>query len=140
MIYWGEGSKRRNSAQLTNSDPDMLSCFVTFLQRCYAVPPEKFCLSVNCYVNNGLTLDEIESYWLDRLGLPPTCLRAATVNKPSGASQLKRNTLLYGTARVSVHSTFVVQSIYGAIQEYAGIDRPEWLDCAPLHLERRMAA
>ena len=29
---------------------------------------------------------------------------------------------------MTVHSTFVVQSIYGAIQEYAGIDRPEWLD------------
>ena len=27
-----------------------------------------------------------------------------------------------------VHSPFIVQSIYGAIQEYAGIDRPEWLD------------
>jgi hypothetical protein len=33
-----------------------------------------------------------------------------------------------GTARLAVHSTFIVQSIYGAIQEYAGIDRPEWLD------------
>jgi hypothetical protein len=31
------------------------------------------------------------------------------------------------TARVCLYSTFVVQSIYGAIQEYAGIDRPEWL-------------
>jgi hypothetical protein len=36
--------------------------------------------------------------------------------------------LPYGTARVSVCSVVVVQSIYGAIQEYAGIDRPEWLD------------
>ena len=37
--------------------------------------------------------------------------------------------LPYGTGRVLVvHSTFIVQSIYGAIQEYAGIDRPEWLD------------
>jgi hypothetical protein len=25
-------------------------------------------------------------------------------------------------------SFIAVQSIYGAIQEYAGIDRPEWLD------------
>jgi hypothetical protein len=30
----------------------------------------------------------------------------------------------------AVHSTFIVQSIYGAIQEYAGIDRTEWLDLA----------
>jgi hypothetical protein len=29
---------------------------------------------------------------------------------------------------VSVHSTAIVQSIYGAIQEYAGIERPEWVD------------
>jgi hypothetical protein len=39
-----------------------------------------------------------------------------------------RNVLVYGTARLCVHSTFLVQSIYGAIQEYAGFDRPEWLD------------
>jgi hypothetical protein len=30
--------------------------------------------------------------------------------------------------RLAVHSTFVVQSISGGIQEIAGIDRPEWLD------------
>ena len=51
------------------------------------------------------------------------------VNRPSSASRrLKGNILPYGTARVRVNSTFLVQSIYGAIQEYAGIDRPEWLD------------
>jgi hypothetical protein len=27
-----------------------------------------------------------------------------------------------------VHSTFLIQSIYGAIQEIGGFDRPEWLD------------
>ena len=37
------------------------------------------------------------------------------------------NKLPYGTCRLSVHSTAIVQHIYGAIQEYAGFDRPEWL-------------
>jgi hypothetical protein len=36
--------------------------------------------------------------------------------------------LPYGTCRLVVHDTALVQSIYGAIQEYAGFDRPEWLD------------
>jgi len=49
------------------------------------------------------------------------------VNRPSRASQGKRRTLPYGTARVVVHSTALVQSLYGAIQEYAGVERPEWL-------------
>ena len=62
------------------------------------------------------------------LGLPPTSIRAATVNRPSSASRWRRNVLTYGTATTCVYSTFIVQSIYGAIQEYAGFERPEWLD------------
>jgi hypothetical protein len=60
--------------------------------------------------------------------LPESCLRTAAVNRASSASQRKGRTLLYGTARLSMHSTAVAQSIYGAIQEYGGFDRPEWLD------------
>jgi hypothetical protein len=37
------------------------------------------------------------------------------------------NKLPYGTCRLAVHDTALVQSIYGAIQEHAGFERPEWL-------------
>ena len=50
------------------------------------------------------------------------------MNSYSRRSGQTRRTLPFGTARVVVHSTFVLQSIYGAIQEYAGIARPEWVD------------
>ena len=45
------------------------------------------------------------------------------------SSRWRRNVRVHGTAGVVVHSTATVQSIYGTIQEYAGIERPEWLDC-----------
>jgi transcriptional regulator with XRE-family HTH domain len=128
MLYWSEGSKDRNVVRLTNSDPDLLALFVRFLRECYAVPPERIALSVNCHLNNGLQLAEIEAWWLERLGLPVMSLRKAAVNTASRASRWRRNVLVYGTARVSVCSTAIVQSIYGAIQEYAGIERPEWVD------------
>ena len=128
MLYWAEGTKNKNRASLTNSDPAMLRVFVRFLQACYDVPLDRMQLRVNCFLGNGLGLDEIESWWLDKLGLPPSCLRAATVNNPSSASKRRRPPLIYGTACVSLGSTFVVQSIFGAIQEYTGEDRPEWLD------------
>jgi hypothetical protein len=32
-----------------------------------------------------------------------------------------------GSAALVVCDTSIVQSIYGAIQEYAGFERPEWL-------------
>jgi transposase-like protein len=128
MLYWAEGSKLRNVAALTNSDADLLAVFVAFLRACYGVPSDALALSVNCHINNGLSLEGIQRWWLARLDLPATALRGATVNRPSKASMRRRgNVLPYGTARVCVYSTFVVQSIYGAIQEYAGIERPEWI-------------
>ncbi len=126
MLFWAEGSKRRNSVIFTNSDDGMMRFFLRFLRECYDVPDEKVRLSVNCFLGNGKTLDEIESWWLERLDLPPSCLRRATVNRPSSASKAVRKPLVHGTARLAVGSTRVVQSIYGAIQEYAGIERPEW--------------
>jgi hypothetical protein len=129
MLYWAEGSKTRNAVQIVNADADLLVTFLHFLRVWYSVPDRAVTLSVNCFLGNGLSLDEIQRWWLARLDLPSSCIRRAVVNRPSSASKrLKGNVLPYGTARLCVHSTDVIQSIYGAIQEYAGIDRPEWLD------------
>ncbi len=128
MLHWAEGSNARNSVVFTNSDPEMLRAYLRFLRGPCQVEDDRISLSVNCHLNNGLSVDEIEAWWLAQLGLPASALRAATVNRPSSASRWGRNVLVYGTARLCVHSTFLVQSIYGAIQEYAGFDRPEWLD------------
>ena len=92
------------------------------------VTGEQVTLRVNCHLNNGLSLREIETWWLEALGLPAECRRTATVDHPSSASRWRRNVHVYGTASICVHSTFIAQSIYGAIQEYAGFERPEWLD------------
>ena len=128
MLHWAEGSKRRNTVLITNADADLLKTCVRMLQEFYGVADEQFFLSVNCFDDNGLTVEEIEDWWLERLGLPTVCLRAPTVNRASTATKRRRRVLPYGTACIGVNSTFIVQSIYGAIQEYAGIERPEWLD------------
>jgi transposase-like protein len=127
MLFWAEGSKQRNNAILTNADPDLLLVFRRFLRDCYAVEDERIAFSVNCFLGNGLALEQIEAHWLEVLELPRGSLRASTVNRPSSASRRRGRTLVHGTGRLAVASTAVVQSIYGAIQEYAGIDRPEWL-------------
>ena len=43
------------------------------------------------------------------------------------SKKARRNKLPYGTCRLRVFDTSIVQGIYGAIQEYAGFDREEWL-------------
>lgn len=128
MLYWAEGSKKRNNLTFTNSDAEMMRLFVRFLRECYDLGDHQMTLSVNCHLGNGLSVEEIEAWWLDRLELPATSLRAAAVNRVSSSSKGVRRPLVYGTARLVVYSTSVLQSIYGAIQEYAGMTRPEWAE------------
>jgi hypothetical protein len=129
MLYWAEGSRKRNSVLFTNSDPAMVAFFVEFLKRHYAVPTESFRLTCHLFADHLAQQTRIEQFWLETAALPRSCLQRSIVNVYSKHSKKKRqNRLPYGTVRIAVHSTAVVQSIYGAIQEYGGFDRPEWLD------------
>jgi len=128
MLHWAEGSKDRCRVIFCNSDVDMMRLFLRFLRESYGVADQRLTFTTNCFLGNGLSLAQIERFWLDALGLPDSCLRKSTVNRPSSASRRRGRVLLHGTARLTLHSTQVAQSIYGAIQEYAGFDRPEWLD------------
>lgn len=129
MLFWAEGSRGRNAVVFTNSDPQMVRFFVSFLRRCYDVRDHRIAVTCNLFADHEARQREIEQFWLDTLSLPRSSLRKSTVNIFSKHSKKRRtNKLPYGTCRVVVNDTALVQSIYGAIQEYAGFNRPEWLD------------
>jgi len=129
MLYWAEGDKgSRNAVRLSNSDPELIRLFVRFLRAYFDVTDEHMRVTCNLFADHMERKLEIERFWLDVIGLPQSCLCKSVVNVYSKYSQKKRrNKLPYGTVRVGVHSTRVVQSIYGSIQEYGGFERPEWL-------------
>ncbi|MGH2935638.1 MAG: hypothetical protein ACRDL2_14160 [Gaiellaceae bacterium] len=129
MLYWAEGAKRRNSLKITNADPEVLVFFARFLREHFAVPAAAMRVHCNLFADHIERQCEIEDYWLGRLGLDRSSLRKSMVNVYSKHSKQKRlNRLPYGTTALVVHSTRIVQTIYGSIQEYGGFDRPEWLD------------
>jgi transcriptional regulator with XRE-family HTH domain len=129
MLYWAEGSKERNSVKFVNADPEMVVSFADFLRRHFDVSSSELRVRCNLFAEGAEQQRAIEGYWLDKLGLPPPCLRRSSVNVHSKYSQKKRaNRLPYGTCELTVDSTRIVQTIYGSIQEYGGFDRPEWLD------------
>jgi hypothetical protein len=129
MLYWAEGSKARNTVQLTNSDPELLACFLRFLREHFKVEDSRVRLKCNLFADHLERQREIEDFWLARLELGRESLRTSTVNGYSKYSQKKRkNKLPYGTAALRVHSTRIVQTIYGSIQELGGFERADWLD------------
>jgi transposase-like protein len=128
MLYWAEGSKGRHAIDFTNSDPRMLVLFRRFLTDAMAIERDEILLTINVYTNNGLTIEDIERYWLELLVLPATSPRKHMTNHmPTSSSGRARNKLPYGVCTLRVHSTWMLQHIYGAIQEYAGFEEPAWL-------------
>jgi transposase-like protein len=129
MLYWAEGSKARGKVEFVNSDPAMLAYFLGFLRRYFDVANDKVTIYCNLFADHVERQSEIEGYWLAELKLDRSSLRKSHVNVYSKYSQKKRaGKLPYGTCTLRVHSTRIVQTIYGSIQEYGGFDRPAWLD------------
>jgi len=129
VLYWAEGARNRNTLRFTNSDPEMIRFFVGFVRTSFDLQAEVFRLTCNLFADHIERQREIEDFWLRRAELPRACLRKSTVNRYSKYSQKKRqNKLPYGTCRVSVSRTRVVQTIFGAIQEIGGFTREAWLE------------
>lgn len=123
MLQWAEGAKNRNTVQLVNSDPNMMTMFVRFLRESMNVKDEDISVFIHCH--NKDHVERIEQYWLELLELPKSALRTAQVIKGSDA---RHNRLHNGVCSIRVYNTELVQHIYGAIQEYSGFDEPAWLD------------
>ena len=129
MLYWAEGEKCRHSVAMSNSDPELLAYFAKFLREHFNVGDERFRVHCNLFADHVARQQEVEQFWLTTLDLPSTSLRKSVVNTYSKYSAKKRiNKLPYGTCKLVVNDTRIVQTIYGSIQEHAGFERPEWLD------------
>ena len=130
MLYWAEGTKNRNVASVTNSDVNLLRFFHRFLTECLGVTEESLVVHIHFYTGNGLTQRQIEKFWLDALELPRSCLRKPQINvRPVSSNGQRGSKLPYGVCTLRIlESTWLVQHIFGAIQEYAGFDEPRWLE------------
>lgn len=129
MLYWAEGSKKRNQLQFANSDPVMARFFVDFLKKYFNLRGDEIRITCHLYADHLEQQAAIEQHWLDELGLPRESLRKSVVNVYSKYSQRKRvGNLPYGTCRVVVSRTWVTQTIFGAIQEIGGFTRDCWLE------------
>jgi transposase-like protein len=129
MLYWAEGARSRNQIRFTNSDPEMVRFFVSFLKRYWNLKDTDVRITCNLFADHVERQREIERFWLGVAGVPESCLCKSTVNVYSKYSKKRRqNKLPYGTCRVTVSRTRIVQSIYGAIQEIGGFTREAWLE------------
>ncbi|MDQ1299463.1 MAG: hypothetical protein QG636_131 [Patescibacteria group bacterium] len=124
-LYWAEGYKRakfRNGKERTwhaisfvNSDPEMVTLFVSFLRKVMDIPAESIRLSMRLYPH--INEAEAQRYWLKSTGLLKENF-CKTTNLVSSASKGIRpyNRLPWGTLQVEVCNTPQFHRLMGWIE------------------------
>jgi hypothetical protein len=108
-LYWGEGSKNKNSFKLTNSDFSMLQV------ACRILKDYNKSLYIYYYKENNISANEIKKWWLSKLNNIDKIILYE--QKISRASQQKlKGKLPHGTACLLINSTELVQMVYGGIE------------------------
>lgn len=128
MLYWAEGNKARNMIAFSNSDVDMMRLFIRFLRESLSIANEDIRFRVNCYADTEVRQTQVIQYWCAALDLTHENARTHSFNARPTSSKQTSDKLKWGVCRVEVYSTRAIQHIYGAIQEYIGIDKENWLD------------
>src|SRR5262249_46787417 len=110
MLFWAEGAKQRNGVYFVNGDPNIMRVFAQFLKEEMGVQVSEFALRIHCHSSDPAEIRRIEEYWANLLELPLNCIKKTFI-KESGNQRL--HTMKNGVCDLRVHSTELVQHIYG---------------------------
>ncbi len=119
MLYWGEGDKmlRNGQVRLTNSDPELIKIFYSFLHVALGISKEKIYIKLILYPD--LKNEIYKKYWSRTLKVPLIQFRNSVTI--SGRHPTKR--LSYGICSVEVYSRELKEKIFTWLklyQEYFG--------------------
>lgn len=113
-LYWGEGSKtKRGVVEFSNTDPRMIRLMMVFYKRMCGVDDKKF--RGHVHIHSHLVAKAAEKYWSDISGIPLLQFNK-TYSIPSKASKHKKDTLPYGTFRITVCDINLFLKIQGWTQ------------------------
>lgn len=115
ILYLGEGAKKkRGTASVANSDPDVIRIMMRFFREICEVPEKKFRGHIHTFEHADIK--KTEKYWSRVTGIPITQFYKTYV-KPSAASLQKRKTLPFGTFDLSVNDAKLLLKILGWIEK-----------------------
>lgn len=114
MLYWGEGDKILENGQvrLTNSDPELIKIYYSFLCIAIGLPKEKIYVKLILYPD--LKDMELKKYWSQILKIPLEQFKNSSVI--IGKHPTKR--LSYGICSVEVYSRSLKEKIFTWLRLY----------------------
>ncbi|KKP87950.1 MAG: hypothetical protein UR93_C0026G0006, partial [Berkelbacteria bacterium GW2011_GWA2_35_9] len=108
MVYWAEGSKRgKNTVDLANSDPVMITLFLRLLREIYQVTESRLRVLVYCYSNQSVK--KIISYWGKITNIPREQFSKPYIRNDYAQKQIGR--MPYGLIHIRYSDTKLLAQI-----------------------------
>lgn len=130
MLYAGEGYKSKQVSgqrvEITNSSPDILRIFISFLEKVCLAPKEKIIIRLMLY--EDINMQEAQGYWSEQLDIPQNQFRKSFIkqsyrNMPF--RHLRRSK--YGTAHVHLYDVAVYKKIIGWIKAFYELNSVDFI-------------
>ncbi|MEI6316203.1 MAG: hypothetical protein WCO65_00555 [bacterium] len=102
-LYWGEGNKKnKNSVRLGNSDPDLIYCFIDFLESIYKV--NKKDMRFNLQIFDNMDSNKLLNFWTKKLRVSKNQFYKIVVTPRRGQGTYK-DRVEYGVLTVCFNNT-----------------------------------
>lgn len=98
VAYWSEGHKRDNELGFANSDPELVSLFISWARRYLGLELDRF--TIKLHLHSGQEEEERKEFWAKATGLTGEQFRKTYI-KPEGTGH-RKNILYNGTASIRV--------------------------------------
>lgn len=116
MLYWGEGGKTDNNMKFTNTDPVLMSLFVSLLRQHYAIDENR--LHVALLVHDYHDQKQTIAFWSRKLHISRSQFWKVYVKPRSGRKKEYRKNF-YGICNVHYGSTAIQRELIALGKEIA---------------------
>ncbi len=91
MLYWAEGSKYKgvSGTGFVNTDPDLISLYISLFRKCYNIDEAKF--RIKLHIHYYHSVKKVKNFWSKILGIPLYQFGKIYVKKRSKTKRFRKN-------------------------------------------------
>lgn len=91
MLYWAEGAKHEGASgpKFVNTDPELMSLYITLLRRCYKIDEKK--LSARVHIHYYHSPQKVKLFWSQKLNIPLEQFGKIYVKRRSKTKRFRQN-------------------------------------------------
>lgn len=118
MLYWAEGTLKRDTIDFANSNPEIIKVFLKFLRKICGVDESR--LRVYMYVFSDQDIGKIKKFWEKTTGIPSSQFVKPYVRETENSVERKRR-MEYGLIKIRYSDKKLLCIIKGWIDKYINV-------------------